>query len=240
MDFMFGAAMLLGIAPALFFMFLVVRNYTYPRVEQPFFSDPTFFMLFVVGLVAGSILFFALTAFKLATNIIYMALMAAIEMMAILVVMNLKRFRGVSDSVFYGYALGLGMASGLSTGFCFTMASIVESIDVSIVTLLVISVSLTLILGACGTNVGEGIARNLPMQYVLQGLLPLVAFHMVFTVVLHGGDWGGEIVYYACQALMLVLSAVYFYYNMYVRLPGVVRDVLKMQGIKRDDIPTRK
>ncbi|MBO4797444.1 MAG: hypothetical protein J5494_01545, partial [Candidatus Methanomethylophilaceae archaeon] len=113
MDLVFGLAMILGIGPALALMYLVVREYTYPRVEQPFFSDPAFFGLFIVGLVIGSVLFLALTTFKFASNPIYMVLFAAVEMMAMLIVMNLKRFRGKSDSVFYGYALGLGMSSGI-------------------------------------------------------------------------------------------------------------------------------
>ena len=39
MDWIFGLAMLLGIGPALILMYLGVRNYTYPKVEQPFFSE---------------------------------------------------------------------------------------------------------------------------------------------------------------------------------------------------------
>ncbi|MBR7153367.1 MAG: hypothetical protein IKD00_06475 [Candidatus Methanomethylophilaceae archaeon] len=237
MQMLFGLAMLLGIGPALILMYLVVRNYTYPRVEQPFFSDPSFFGLFMVGLVAGSVLFFALSMFKLADNILYMVLFAIIEMMVILLIMNLRRFRGKSDSVFYGYGLGLGMSSGLSTGFCFTMVSVVDTIDASVVTLFVISVTLSLIFGACATNVGEGIARNVPFQYLLQGAIPMIIYNMLFTVVLNAGAIGGEIMYYLCQVLMVVLSLYYFYINMYRKLPGVVRDVLRMEGVKRDDIP---
>ena len=106
MDMIFGLAMVLGIGPALILMYLGVRNYTYPRVEQPFFSDPRFFMLLVVGMIAGSVLFFALRVLGFTTNVVYMVLMAVIEVMAMVVVMNLKRFRGQSDSIFYGYALG--------------------------------------------------------------------------------------------------------------------------------------
>lgn len=237
MDMLFGLAMVMGIGPALALMYLVVRNYTYPKVEQPFFSDPTFFGLFLVGLVEGSVLFFALTIMRLGSNVIYMVLLALIQMMAMLVVMNLKRFRGKSDSVFYGYGLGLGMSSGLATGFCFTIASTVAQIDASILSLVVISLSLSLVLGACGTNVGEGIARHRPMEFVFQGLLPLVAYDMLLYIVLNGGEVGGVVLYYACLVLLLILGAGYFYRIMYVLLPRIIRDVLKMEGKKRDDIP---
>ena len=237
MQLIFGLAMVLGIGPALLLMYLVVRDYTYPRVEQPFFSDPRFFSLFMVGLVAGSILFFALSMFRFGSNVIYMMILAAIEMMAMMVIMNLKRFRGMSDSVFYGYALGLGISSGLSTGICFTLASVIESIDLSAVTLVVLSVSLSLMLGACGTNVGEGIARNLPLQYTMQGLLPLMVFNMFLTVVLHGGDIGGQVGYYGSMVAMLVIAFIYFHRTMCVKLAGVVRDVLRMEGNNRKDVP---
>lgn len=236
MDLQFGLAMVLGIGPALILMYVILRNYTYPRVEQPFFSDPAFFGLFMVGLVIGSVLFFALTAMRLGGGLIYMILLAIIEMMAMVVVMNLRRFRGKSDSVFYGYGLGLGMAAGMSTGFCYVLASSVESVDASIITMVIIAVSLTMIIGACATNVGEGVARHRVMEYTLQGMLLLVAFNMLFTVVLNAGVIGGELMYYVCQFAMLALSAVYFHRIMMVKLPGIVREVLKMEGKKRNDL----
>lgn len=240
MQLIFGLAMVLGIGPALILMYLGVRDYTYPRVEQPFFSDPRFFGLFMVGLVVGSVLFFAFMMFKFASNVLYMMLLAMVEMMAMLVIMNLRRFRGYSDSVFYGFGLGLGMSSGLATGICFTMASTVDTIDASALALILISVSLSLMLGACGTNVGEGMARNLPMQYAAQGLLPLMVFNMLLTVVFHGGDYGGELGYYGSMVVALIISALYYHHVMNVKLAGIIRDVLKMEGKKRDDIPKRK
>ena len=56
-----------------------------------------------------------------------------------------------------------------------------------------------------------------------------------FCAMQAGGD--GGIMLYVCAIAMLVLSVAYFYRIMMVKLPGVVRDVLKMNGIKRDDIP---
>ena len=237
MDWIFGLAMLLGIGPALILMYLGVRNYTYPKVEQPFFSDPTFFLLLVVGMVAGSILFFAMVALGFASNVVYMVILAAIEAMAMVVVMNLRRFRGKSDSVFYGYALGLGMSCGLATGIVFTVSSTIESFDWSVVVLVLISVSMSLMLGACGTTVGEGIARHRVMEFALQAMIPLIVYDILLTVVLQGGNMGGMAVYWVCAAVALVFSALVYYRTMYQRLPQIVREVLKMEGKKRDDIP---
>ena len=237
MDWILGLAMILGIGPALALMFLGVRNYTYPRVEQPFFSDPTFFSMLVVGMVGGSILFFAMVALGFATNLVLMVLMAVVESMAMVVVMNLKRFRGKSDSVFYGYALGLGMSCGMSTGICFVTASTITHVDASVIILVIISVTMSMILGSAGTNVGEGIARHRVMEFALQAAIPLIVYNILLTVMLRGGDLGGSIVYYMSAVVAVLFALMVYGRTMVKQLPGVVRDVLRMEGKRRDDIP---
>lgn len=241
MDLIFGLAMVLGIGPALILMYLGVRNYTYPRVEQPFFSDPTFFLLLVVGMIAGSVLFFALVALGFANNVVYMVILAIIEVLFMVVCMNLKRFRGKSDSVFYGYSLGLGTSCGLSTGLVFITASTIANSDVgfdaSVIVLVLISVAMSLILGACGTTVGEGIARHRVMEFALQAMIPMVVFNILLWVVLRGVDVSGEILYYVCAVAMMVFAAAVYYRTMLVRLPQIIREVLKMEGKKRNDLP---
>ncbi len=237
MDWILGLAMILGIGPALALMFLGVRNYTYPRVEQPFFSDPTFFSMLVVGMVGGSILFFAMVALGFATNLVLMVLMAVVESMAMVVVMNLKRFRGKSDSVFYGYALGLGMSCGMSTGICFVTASTITHVDASVIILVIISVTMSMILGSAGTNVGEGIARHRVMEFALQAAIPLIVYNILLTVMLRGGDLGGSIVYYLSAVVAVLFALMVYGRTMVKQLPAVVRDVLRMEGKRRDDIP---
>lgn len=238
MDMIFGLAMVLGIGPALILVYLGVRNYTYPRVEQPFFSDPRFFMLLVVGMIAGSVLFFALRVLGFTTNVVYMVLMAVIEVMAMVVVMNLKRFRGQSDSIFYGYALGLGMSCGLSTGIVFVVASTIETIDASVAVIVLMSVSFSLMLGAVGTTVGEGIARHRVMEFALQAAIPAIIFNILLWVLFQNPEDYG-VLYYVCLVVMVAVSAYMFYRTMYQRLPQIVREVLKMEGKRRDDIPKK-
>ena len=238
MDMIFGLAMVLGIGPALILMYLGVRNYTYPRVEQPFFSDPRFFMLLVVGMIAGSVLFFALRVLGFTTNVVYMVLMAVIEVMAMVVVMNLKRFRGQSDSIFYGYALGLGMSCGLSTGIVFVVASTIETIDASVAVIVLMSVSFSLMLGAVGTTVGEGIARHRVMEFALQAAIPAIIFNILLWVLFQNPEDYG-VLYYVCLVVMVAVSAYMFYRTMYQRLPQIIREVLKMEGKRRDDIPKK-
>lgn len=231
----FGAAMLIGIAPALILMFLGVRNYTYPRVEQPFFSDPTFFSMFVVGLVGGAVLSFVMWGMGLLGNIVMMVLFALIVAMVMVVVMNLKRFRGKSDSVFYGYSVGLGLSSGMASGLMYYFLNITETYDVpSVVFMVLLSVSMALTFGAAGTTVGEGIARHRVMEFALQAVILVIIYNMLFYVSIRFMD---GYLYLAVLALMTVLGGFYYYRTMFIRLPQIIREVLKMEGKKRDDIP---
>lgn len=237
-----GIAMVLGIAPALLLMYYGVRDYTFPRVEQPFFSDPSFFMLFVAGMIEGSIMFLLMLVFlnTSVSNIIIMALLAIVQVMVFVVTMNLKRYRGKSDSVFYGYGLGLGTSCGMATGLCFTLySSIVSSdtgFDASVVILVLMSFSFAFILSSCGTTVGEGVARHRVMEFALQAMIPLVAVYMLFGVAVGEGN---DVLFYLYFALMTVIGAVYYYFIMRKKLPSVVREVLRLEGNRRKDVPRR-
>jgi len=246
MDWTFGIALLIGFAPVFILMDIILKNYTYPRVENPFFKDTSFFGLFTVGIIEGAIVAFAIGMLHLLDSpfaVIYMILMALVELMAMVVVMNLKRFRGKSDSIFYGYGIGLGMAGGMATGFSYLlMVGASENPDVivldasMIVNAVLLSVAMALMFGSSGTNIGEGIARHLPMQFVMQAAIPLVAFNMLFAVL----PVCSGFVYILVLLVMVVLGGFFFYRNLFVNLPKIVREVLKMNGVKRDDIPKSK
>ncbi len=243
MDWTFGIALLIGFVPVFIMMDTVMKNYTYPRVENPFFKDTTFFGLFTVGIVEGALIavminFFGLLESPLA--IIFMIMVAFIELMAMVVVLNLKRFRGKSDSIFYGYGLGLGMAGGMASGFVYLILMTAQSSEgefgfdaTTAVISVILSFAMTLIFGSSGTNIGEGIARHIPMQFVMQAAIPLVAFNMIFAIL----PSTGGIVYIAALIFMLGIGAFFFYRNLMVNLPAIIREVLKMNGEKRDDIP---
>ena len=104
MDTLLYIAALMAFAPALLLMYAILRKYTYPAVQQPFFSDPSFFILFAVGLVAGTLLF-ALYTYLMAT-LMYVMLFSVLIVLAFMAILNLKRYHGKSDTVFYGYGLG--------------------------------------------------------------------------------------------------------------------------------------
>jgi len=234
-----GVAAIAAFAPTLILMYAILRNYTYPKIEQPFFSDPTLFKLFTVGLVEG-ILLFAFYTYLDWRSMIYMALFAAIQCLALVVVLNLKRFHGKSDSVFYGYGLGLGMGCTMAFGTIYFLGKSIMSLEgnfvdiESLVLLFVIGVAHVLLVSAMGATIGEGVARLKPMEYTLQAILVGVVFHLIL-VAAYSSD--GGIAFYASIVVSLIVAAVYFYYVMHVKLSGVIRDVLRMEGKNRADVP---
>ena len=58
---MFYVAAVMAFAPALVLMYVLLRPYTYPKSDYAYFSDPSFFILFSVGLIAGVIMFLVYT-----------------------------------------------------------------------------------------------------------------------------------------------------------------------------------
>ncbi len=237
MDSLLMTAAIMAFVPTLAVMYLILRKYTYPAVEQPFFSDPTFFMMFSIALVVGTILF-AFYTYVLA-NIVYAILFAVVEVMVFVVVFNLKRFRGKSDTVFYGYGFGLGVGCTFAFGFIYFIAKSAVDIgsnpDLSgYLLLLVYGVSYVLTLSSIGTTIGEGIARHRVMEFAMQSMFILVAFTLILTASFMSST---DLMMWICAIVALVLSILYFYRMMVVNLSSVVRDVLRMEGKKRNDIP---
>jgi len=65
MDWTMMLAAALGIGPALALMFWTLRDYTYPKVERPFFDDRKLFALLAVGMVIGVIVYVLQSYFNL-------------------------------------------------------------------------------------------------------------------------------------------------------------------------------
>ena len=233
-------AAIFAFAPTLILMYIVLKKYTYPAVEQPFFSDPRLFGLFAVGLIAG-ILLFAFYTYLNRGNLIHMALYSVVQCLAMVIVMNLKRFHGKSDSVFYGYGLGLGMGCTMAFGTIWYTSSLILNMTdggfdaLSMIILFIMALSNILILSAIGTTVGEGIARLRPMEFALQAIFVNMFFNVIL-VIGYSDEYNSMLIYGGIIA-SFIFSAIYFYFIMYVKLSGVVKDVLRMEGNTRKDIP---
>ncbi len=238
MDTGLALAALIGLGSALVLMYAVLRNYTYPKIEEPFFSDPTLFKIFTVGLFEGTLLFVLYTYLWQFFTVVGLGFVVAILFGAIiefakLVTLNLKRFSGISDTIFYGFGLGLGLGAAMAFGMVYYWLK--GELDVTS-TIMVVTLALQyLLLGAAnGVVVGEGVARRKPMEFTLQAVLYSAAFHLIIIPFYMETDviWIKYVALIAASALAVFI----FYRAIYRRLPKVVDDVLKMNGKTRNDI----
>ena len=238
MDTGLALAALIGLGSALVLMYAVLRNYTYPKIEEPFFSDPTLFKIFTVGLFEGTLLFVLYTyLWQLFTVVgrgfVVAILFGAIIEFAKLVTLNLKRFSGISDTIFYGFGLGLGLGAAMAFGMVYYWLK--GELDVTSTIMVVMLALQYLLLGAAnGVVVGEGVARRKPMEFTLQAVLYSAAFHLIIIPFYMETDviWIKYVALIAASALAVFI----FYRAIYRRLPKVVDDVLKMNGKTRNDI----
>lgn len=221
----FYIAAVLAFAPALALMYALVRKYTYPYTDHPYFGDPMFFGLFAVGLIAGTVMFMVYT--YIMNAILGIILFSVVQCLALVVVMNLKRFRGHSESIFYGLAFGLGAGCATGTGFIYYIASATDSLGDSVdvagyAYLFIMSLSMLFEYSAVGIDIGNGIARHAPMQYAASAMIWNLVFWIVVYVSLDNSD---SAVMYVAAAAVLALSAIYLCAGALREIPRMVREV---------------
>ncbi|MCQ2079233.1 MAG: hypothetical protein MJZ38_04170 [archaeon] len=235
---MFYVAAALAFAPALLLMYLLLRPYTYPATEHPYFSDPSFFMLFAVGLVGGTIMFLVYS--YIANSVIAVIVYSLIQVMVIVACLNLKRYRGKSDSIFYGFGFGLGAGATTGMGLIYWFATSASRLGGSLeildyVFLFVLSLAMTLQFSSIGITVGDGIARHNPMQFAVQAMIYNFVFWMVFSVTLLNS--GSSLYFYGVSVMCLAISVMYLLYAYKKEIGTMVAEVNRMakKGKKFDE-----
>lgn len=229
---LFYVAGILALAPTLILMYVLLRKYTYPYVERPYFSDPTFFLLFAVGLVAGVVMFLVFS--YLLGNIVALVVYSLIQVMVPMVVMNLKRYRGKTDSVFYGLGFGLGAGGSTAVGFIYYIATsaglLGESVDLGgWVFLFIVGLSMVFQYAAVGTTVGEAIARHNLMQFGVQAMIYNVVYWIVYSIMLMNSD---GVFMYLMAAAVLAISVFYLWFSQTKEVAVIVDEVDRQNNIE--------
>lgn len=174
-----------GFGPAMFLMYFTLRNYTFPKVEKPFFDDRKAFMLFALGVVLGMVLFafetWGMSVGVAETVLVLILGFALMESLLKLIILNYPRFQRKVDTAFYGLALGLGMAS------TFTFASVyVFLLDIGDPTfaegaaVVLVGMLFVLLHSSTAAIIGVGVARGDVKGYFPEALLIHVAFALMY------------------------------------------------------------
>lgn len=238
MHFSMYVSAALVFVPALILMYQVLKKYTYPAVENPFFKDSTVFTLLAVGLIEGFIIAAFYVKFDF-SNMLVGILFAVIQVILILVILNLKRFHRKSDTVFYGFSLGLGQGIGMAFGMAVTLLSVYVSLsDVDVFTWVIIVVFVAqelLLMCSVGATVGEGVAKLRLMEYTMQGMMVCLLSMIFWTFAVMGVEnW---FVWIPMSVLTFAVSGYYFYKNIHKGLSRIVSEILKTEGKRRRDVP---
>ena len=243
MDMSMGIAGAFALGAALALMYVVLGKYTYPAVEQPFFSDPSLFILFTVGLIEGTILFVVYTYVlpwysTPGLGFVIAVLFGAVTEIVKLVTLNLRRYSGKSDTVFYGFGLGLGMGAAMGFGLIYylTSRSAVDAASWAVV--MVLALQNIFLHSGTGLRVGEGVARRKTTEYLMLALFVDMAFQllMVPTFTISPED-NVYFLTFITMGLALILVVANLYVMVWKKLPGIIDEILRMEGKKRNDIP---
>ncbi|OPY31301.1 MAG: hypothetical protein A4E32_01753 [Methanomassiliicoccales archaeon PtaU1.Bin124] len=234
MDYLSLFAGILGIGPAMLIMFYTLSQYTYPKVELPFFDDRKVFMLFTVGLVVGVVLATVRIFFDMGDPlvIIFFSLLVLLVPMVILL---LKRFAVRLDTAFYGCALGLGMGATMAFQLSYRVLNAYVKVGESIppeayLIVAVWSLQMVLITTVCATLIGIGSARGRPWYYFGQALALLIVYNLLLLPLYQLGD---DPFTYVTFTLATVYTIMCYWYIRSRALPDLVQEAIDRMGKKK-------
>ncbi|HIH76206.1 MAG TPA: hypothetical protein HA343_02675 [Methanomassiliicoccales archaeon] len=224
MDWTMMLAAALGIGPALALMFWTLRDYTYPKVERPFFDDRKLFALLAVGMVIGVIVYVLQSYFNLG-YLLFALLFAVFEELIKLIILNMPRFARKLDTSFYGLSLGLGIGSTMAFGVVFSTIQQWDGLGIEEwLLVIVIGVQMVLLHASAGAMIGTGTARGEVRGYFAQAGLLHIGYNLLMAIPLNFDS-----VYLRWIGIILATLLVVYYYAQVHRhlLPAVVKDALK-------------
>jgi len=224
MDWTMMLAAALGIGPALALMFWTLRDYTYPKVERPYFDDRKLFALLAVGMVIGVIVYVLQSYFNLG-YLLFALLFAVFEELIKLIILNMPRFARKLDTSFYGLSLGLGIGSTMAFGVVFSTIQQWDGLGVEEwLLVLIVGVQMVLLHASAGAMIGTGTARGEVRGYFAQAGLLHIGYNLLMAIPLNFDS-----VYLRWTGIILATLLVVYYYAQVHRhlLPAVVRDALK-------------
>jgi hypothetical protein len=229
MDFTSLAAAAIGFAPPIALMLWTLQKYTYPAVEKPYFSDPTLFAMFAIGIVVGVVLY----AVSLFISPAYAFGGFILEEAVKLMIINLPRFQRRADTPFYAFGLSAGIASALAFGLVNRALVGVGFDPLAIIIMVIYSIMIALLQISTGTTIGMGVARGTPWPFFGQAVvvhLAVVLLLAPFSTVLGEGENAIGIVLFV---VAFIFTATYYWYVHRKLLPAYVREALaKMGGMK--------
>ncbi len=234
----FGGALVLGIAPALAFLYWSLRRFDRPFTQYTLFDDRRVFGGLAVGMIFGVLATVldtaALTlAFEAISLLGILFAISLVDELFKLVYLNRRGYSGRFDTTFYGVAIGVGAAATTVVGIAVWGA--LQDIEAAqgleaagkVGSIVLFSVSLNLVNADTGALIGFGaahgdmwrsFARALGLRYA-HALLLLPPFLFAFPL-----EWG-----LVSESSSLALAAIVYHYVYTQVLPGTLPDKIRRE-----------
>jgi hypothetical protein len=220
------ASAVAGFGPSMGLLYYTLKDYTYPKVEKPFFDDRKLFAFFALGIVLGMVLFavesYGRGSSSSETLVAVVLVFAAFEELLKLIILNFPRFQRKVDTSFYGLSMGLGIAA------TFTFASVyVSLLDLEgptyfeIIVYSLLGLQFVLLHGATTATIGIGVARGQVRGYFTQALL----LHISYSLLMIPFFISSVFVLEMAGVVLASIVVLYGYIRMHtLLLPVLIRD----------------
>ena len=226
-----------GFAPSMGLMFYTLRDYTFPRVEKPFFDDRKIFAFFALGIVLGMVLFafeeWGRTASAAETMLALIVGFALMEESLKLMILNYPKFQKRIDTAFYGLSFGLGLSATFTFATVYASALSVEApsaVDMTAFALL--GVQFVLLHGATTAFIGIGVARGEVKPYFAEAVLIHIGYNLFMVPFFMYDVFEPPLNLIGLGAAYIVV--IYGYYKVHnLSLPVLIQDAKKLSGQKK-------
>jgi hypothetical protein len=221
--------------PALLLLYMTLRDYTFPRVEKPFFDDRKVFAFLTFGIVLGTVYFFIDSLFGLSGGLDFVLLIGlAIPLLQSLIklaILNWTKFQRKVDTSFYGLSLGLGISATYAFAKMYQAAKdpsiigLTGTIDLGSLSLIIMmGVQIVLIHGSTTAMIGVGVARGHPWTYFGYAMM----FALAYSYMLYGSAIAAD-AFGAIAAELIILATwvvcIYAYWHVYrIDFPNLIDD----------------
>lgn len=222
--------------PLVAMLWVFLRLYTYPHTRYTYFNGQKLMMCIAGGMVVG---LFVVIVYRYVPLYYLMnaVLIAFVEEMLRLVILNSPFFQMKFDTVFYGSALGGGVSTMVVAGIAYTTQTNpgVNFWDPAILgSLVALSVSATALNVSNGAMVGYGCGKGIIWTYTLRAIIAHVAFNIALIGFIYPDPGYVGIFYYVSMGAILAVSLTLLAYVYFTVIKNALPENLRKQ--RRRDI----
>ncbi len=228
----FGVALILGIAPALGFLWWSIRRFDIPFTEYRLFDDRKLFGSFAVGMIFGVLVSYLRLLIGgvdfVSALLIFLAILLLEELFKV-VYLNRRGYRERFDTTFYGLALGVGSSSTaiVATVVWTALPQLYQPIGFSV--LVLYSVNLAVVNADTGALIGFGASRGDLWRTFEQAVAVRYAHGALLFIFLAAGSYVPEALVFVSLATALAFALIIYHYVYTTVLPGTLPDDIRRE-----------